>query len=458
MAYIRKRGRQLVLVHGQRNPDTQKVEQHILFTLYSKGEALEAVGKRGNGDGVHRFRSLLESRYPDIKFDWKKIRKDVKDNMNVLPDLYDYRDKRLRAGLRPALVSFAKSLIHADPQWNISAAELVEEHRHELEFIAQLISWRLELSDKQERSKWTADNPFYWRYSMPARGVPPEAEEMAAAYWERRELDQAEAVFRLLTEAFHPYAEGHNYLGLIALEREQHEEAVGHFERTVELGRKMFPKRIAKKRYWQDLSTRPYMRGLRNLVFTYNTMGHYEEALAICDKLDKTCGDDASADVFSAAIYMNTKMWRRAHDKAAKWRHIWPNEAFVAGLSLLEQGKDEEALPYLLHGILNLPRTARMLAGIRRTTNPTSAHDVEDHNAGVSMTRNLHAYLKNRRRKSLRFLRDLLERPEVVTLANEVQDAESKWSERQDPDREYFYRMTEMRKFEFAEIAAGELV
>ncbi len=77
---------------------------------------------------------------------------------------------------------------------------------------------------------------------------------------------------------------------------------------------------------------------------------------------------------------------------------------------------------------------------------------------GVNMTRNLHAYLKNRRRKSLRLLRDLLERPEVVTLANEVQDAESKWSERQEPDCEYFCRMTEMRKFEFAEIPAGELV
>ncbi len=89
MAYVRKRGRQLARVHGQRNPDTQKVEQPILFMLYSKSEAREAIGKQGKGEGAYRFNGLLERRCPDIRFDRKKIRKD---------DPHPPRHRRLHRG------------------------------------------------------------------------------------------------------------------------------------------------------------------------------------------------------------------------------------------------------------------------------------------------------------------------------------------------------------------------
>ncbi len=71
-----------------------------------------------------------------------------------------------------------------------------------------------------------------------------DAEEHAAGFYER-----GEAVFRLLADCFDGYAEGYNYLGLIALQRDKLEEAIGHFQKTIELGRKLFPKRIGKKRY-----------------------------------------------------------------------------------------------------------------------------------------------------------------------------------------------------------------
>ena len=48
MAYVRRRGNQLAIVQGERDPQTRKVQQRILFTLYSKPEALEALGKRGD--------------------------------------------------------------------------------------------------------------------------------------------------------------------------------------------------------------------------------------------------------------------------------------------------------------------------------------------------------------------------------------------------------------------------
>lgn len=64
---------------------------------------------------------------------------------------------------------------------------------------------------------------------------------------------------------FSNYADGYNYLGCLALDRGAPEEAIEQFARAVEIGRSLFPKRLGKKRYWKDLDTRPYIRGLIHL-------------------------------------------------------------------------------------------------------------------------------------------------------------------------------------------------
>ena len=64
MAYLRRRGNQLAIVHGEREPGTGKVQQQILFTLYSKAEAREALGRGQEPQGAERFRRLLEREYP----------------------------------------------------------------------------------------------------------------------------------------------------------------------------------------------------------------------------------------------------------------------------------------------------------------------------------------------------------------------------------------------------------
>jgi hypothetical protein len=76
MPYVRRRGNQLAIVHGERHPETRAVEQRILFTLYSKAEVKEAIESK-NGKVGGRFKELMEERYPDISFNWKKIRTDL---------------------------------------------------------------------------------------------------------------------------------------------------------------------------------------------------------------------------------------------------------------------------------------------------------------------------------------------------------------------------------------------
>ena len=455
MAYVRRRGNQLAIVQGERAPGTGKVQQRILFTLYSRAEVLEAVG-RGTKGGAERFRHLLQREHPDVKFNWKAIRRALEKNLDVVSERYANRPERLRGRFRADLCAFARHLMLADPQDLMSAAQLIQEHHHELEYLADLIHWRLKLRDQKE-SEWNADNPFYWRFTLQGRDVPPDTEEHAAGFYERGEYERAEAVFRLLVDCFDGYAEGYNYLGLIALERRKLDDALALFQKTVELGRKLFPVRVSKKRYWRDLATRPYMRGLRNSVLTLNEAGRFDEAMALCDRLDDECGDDITTAWHRAVIYLNTGKWQPAAEAAQRLTGLYPEANLIAGFALYELGRIDQVLSAFLHGALNHPYGARMLLG-ERTPAPKSSDQARDHNTGVSLRRALHAYLDGQSRASKRFFRALVREPRVVGLLDEiVAVAQRRSAQHPTGEREAFDRMMLMHSREFAQLQAHKL-
>jgi tetratricopeptide (TPR) repeat protein len=450
MAYIRRKGNQLALVHGARDANTGKVEQRVLFTLYSKAEALEAIGRGSGGKGgSHRFRSLLEGEYPSIRLNWNKIQQGIADNLEHLPDLYQYRQSRYPGQFREDLVSFARQLILTDPYHLESSAKAIADNRHELEYLCGLIRWRLDHCD-QKKSEWNADNPFFWRFALRGREVPPDIEEEAAAFFNNREYEKAEAIFRMLIDAFDDYAEGHNYLGLIALEQERIDEAIIQFRKTTEVGRRLFPKRLARKHYWVDLATRPYIRGLRNLLLSLNRSGKYVEALEICEKLERECGDTDIAAWHRAAIHLNTGCWESALETAEGLiDRIFPDAGFIAGFALIEMGEIRRAVTFFLHGILQHPRAASMLAELD-TGEPVHFDQVEDHNAGVDLLNNLHGYLSNQSPAARSFYRQLLAHPIVSSL---IEDMEAVIAQRHESDgnewRDVFDRMNEMRSADF---------
>ena len=196
-------------------------------------------------------------------------------------------------------------LILTDPQQLQSAARLIQQHRHELEYLLDLIQRRLDLR-YQEPIEWNADNAFQWRFMLQGDEVPPETGEQVAGLYERKEYEKAKSILNLLIDCFDHYADGYNYLGLIAHDERRLEEAIGYFEKTIEVGRRLFPRRIAKDRYWSDLATRPYMRGLGNLAMALNEVGRYKDALALCDRLANECGDEFTAAAHKADIFLNT--------------------------------------------------------------------------------------------------------------------------------------------------------
>jgi tetratricopeptide (TPR) repeat protein len=448
MPYLRQRGNQLAIVQGVRDPETGNVQQHILFTVYSKAEALKIVGRQDVASSM-RFQSLMEFQYPSLKFDWAKINKAIHEKMNVLPDLYNYKTMRLQAQFRGNLCAFTKQLILNDPQNLFSSAQLIQENRHELEYIADLIHWRLKLKD-QKASEWNVDNQFYWRQAIQGNRVPPEAEEQAEEYYLKGEYDKAESIFKLLIECFNNYAEGYNYLGLIALEKEEIEEAIACFELTMELGRKKFPKRFARKNYWRDHATRAYMRGMQNMTLSLNRAGRYDEALLLCERLEKECGDDITAAAHRAAIYMNLGCWRSASEAAVYLHKISASESLIASLAFFEMKTYKNTLHYFIHGTMNQPLTSKMING-DKSSHPKSHEEYRDYSGGIDILHSLHQFRKTQSIKSKQFFKRLINHHIIKGLIDELETTREKLKkERTVEDRSAFDRLQEMTSFDFA--------
>ena len=159
MPYIRTRGNQLLLVHGFRD-EGGKVNQQILFTIFSKPEALEVLGNREPRGNPDYFNYLIEEKYPSLKFDWPKVKKAIKNQMDVLPDIYQYKQERVQGQFKEDMVSFLRQLASADPQSTLSAAQLYQDNLHELEFIIELIRARLYCSKGQEANDFNGITLF----------------------------------------------------------------------------------------------------------------------------------------------------------------------------------------------------------------------------------------------------------------------------------------------------------
>jgi tetratricopeptide (TPR) repeat protein len=456
MPYVRTHGNQVAIVHGEREPGTGKVQQRVLFTIYSKDEAFEILGRGGPGADA-RFQALLEDQYSDIRFDWKGIRRAIEQSLKALPEHYEHRSDRLRGRFRQDLCNFTRQLLLTDPQQLQSAARVIQEHRRELEYLVDLIQWRLKLRD-QEPTQWNADNAFQWRSTLRGNDVPPGTQEQVAGLYERKEYEKAKPILRLLIDCFEHYADGYNYLGLIAHDERRLEEAIGYFEKTIEVGRRLFPKRIAKDRYWSDLATRPYMRGLGNLALALNEVGRYENALSLCDRLANECGDEFTAAAHKADIFLNTGQWQPALDASkASGGDTNPSAGFTASLAQFALGFPEESLPAFLHAALHYPLAARILVGAPSSA-PKSRREAEDYNLGVTLRRNLHDYLKKQRPAAQEFFLTLVRDPRVSRLLDESLATTRRWeTERHPTDRTDFDRLQLLHSRAFARSEARKL-
>jgi tetratricopeptide (TPR) repeat protein len=447
MAYVRRKGNQLAVVHGVRDPETRNVEQKTLFTLYSKAEALAAIG-----DKSYHFRSILEHDHPGLRLDWTKLEAEIRGNLEHLPDLYTYKKERVEDGFRTALIGFARELMLTDPQVLVSSARLIEAHRHELVHLRDLIDWRLQTCDSKEEHEFNRDNPFFWRAMSHRKAVPGEEWEKLGTLYERGRYEEAEAIARMLTECWPNFAEGFNYLGLIAMEREDYEAAIEFFDEATRVGRTLFPKRIRKSLWWNDHDTRPYIRSLIYKAQALNRTADYVGALVLCNRLESECHQDIAAASEKTAIFLNDGQWESARDAARYVSSIYPRHNFSLAFAHFELGDRQEALVWFLRAAVEYPRAAHMLLGLE-TSEPTCIDEARDHDAGVAMIRDLDAYLTLSSEGAERFFTSALESEPVRAALAEYQHARKKWLK--EHDRTWFQKMNEMRTEEYARRTAA---
>ena len=452
MAYVRKKGNQVAIVHGHRDPDTGDVVQSTLFTFSSKAEALSAVGKGPNNQRAH-FQNLIQAEYPGLKLDWAAISRGVLEHLDVLPDSGEYRDERLAASFKKSLWAFTREIVQTNTQFLAPPSKMLIEYKEQLEFLRDVIDMKLELIKVADVGEFEDNSEFHWDSALRGPEINPEVEEMASELYRCGDYDAAAAAFALLTGSFPSYAEGFNYLGLINLDRGQLDEAIANFHLTVESGRKLFPKRMRKEHYWTDHSTRPYMRGLRNLALALNRRKSYQDALAICDKLEDECNDNVTASVHRAAIFLNSKQWQQAEQSALSLITISPIEAAIAAFSQFEQGRLPEARQNFLFAALNNPLGIEMLIK-GKAVNPKNFLQSEDYNGGIELRATLAPYLADRTAKSRAFFADILSHSQVKKLLAEVSRCAISHSELKDTTkhRANFARWHELQSVEFAKI------
>jgi tetratricopeptide (TPR) repeat protein len=119
-----------------------------------------------------------------------------------------------------------------------------------------------------------------------------------------------------------------------------------------------------------------------NLALTLNQAGRYDEALALCTRLEDECGDAFSAASHRSAVYLNTRRWEQAVEHAKRYGgDLDPSAGFAEAFALFELERYDEALTAFLRASLHYPRAARMLVG-ERTTTPKSYDEARDHTRG----------------------------------------------------------------------------
>jgi len=125
----------------------------------------------------------------------------------------------------------------------------------------------------------------------------------------------------------------HVDLKRIAMDERRIEDAIAEFERAIALGEKLFPPRLAKKHFWTDGRTRPFIRGLRSLATAYVRAGRYDDALTTCERLEHHAADSDSAAYLRSEVLLNLGRYEEAAAAALRIRQIWPSHSFIAGFA-----------------------------------------------------------------------------------------------------------------------------
>jgi len=448
MAYVRTKGNQVLLVHGVRNPDSGAVEQQTLFTFYTKAEIAAALGEHQK-----LFRGLLDMEHQGLRLDWTTIDQGLREHIGDVPDDAPSRRNTVAVEFRCALVELTRVAWELDAYNSKGAWQVVQDNRGAISLIIEQLK-RLQSAKAPDDHEFSRDSPSLWRQAARARSIPLAGWEQLDDLWDHCKYAEAESLAGLLAEAFPMFADGRNYLGLAAAERGDLQAALAHFKEAEAVGRKQFPRRIAKSRYWSDHDTRPFLRAIMHQVSIHNQLGQFHEALASCDRLARDYGQDMTANALSVPVLLNDRQWHEARRRAEGLSEIYPENNLLAALAALELRDTAQARERFIRSALQLPATTALLLGVR--LHKGMVEDARDHNGGVALLRETGPY-RATHGKSLKVFRELWSHPVVVQAVAEADEVRQKWRAERGGDRTWLGEMHRLHAVEHAMEVASNL-
>lgn len=449
MAYIRTKGNQVLLVHGARHPDTGTVEQQTLFTFYTRAEVQAALGEH-----QRLFQDLVALEHPSLRLDWTAIDAGLREHLSHLPDSAPEIENTAAVEFRNALVEFTRVSWELDPYELRSAARLVQENRQELTLLVDHLR-RLLAARADDETQFSRDSPSLWRQAAKSRSLPLGGWEQLEDLWDHGKYAEAEALARLLAQAFPLFADGHTYQGLAAMERNDPVAALAHFVQAESVGRKAFPRRIAKSRYWDDHHTRPFLRAVMHQVAAHNRMDAHANALAVCDRLQQDFGQDITADELRVPVLLNAQNWKEAARIAHSLVGLYPENHFAVALATWELRETARANEHFVLAALRLPGAAALLVGGRLPKGMDVA--ARDHNTGVGLLRDIEAYRRSHR-KTLQHFKQLLAQPVVQAAVLEADRARQQWRADRTGDPTAYERLQRLETLDHARELVAQIV
>lgn len=345
MAFARLQGKKILILASQRK--NGRVVQKKIYTFDTLAEAAQTVG---SDIKWKLFCDTLEMQFA-ATFNRSKLRQNISAKLNGLD--VEGTDPVNASALR--IISFLKNLKPPLSPKQRHSLELVKDN---LKIISKLIDKKLNLCEGD---------------SMLAIDRNQDTEaclDQGLTHYQKGEWDKAKALFLQGLKIDPNHVDLLVHAGLIDLIHDNYSLALTYFNKAAEIGKQFTDRMIAsdpeeytKTELYRYLEFRPFFRALTNKALALMKLKKFQDAIDIL-KLCQTYQDLWGTYNLIGVCYLNLGDLKNAD----KWyrEFLWSDAFYIKALIKSLKAEYEDALTYLLTGIIKNPYIAQMLIGLEK--------------------------------------------------------------------------------------------